>query len=158
MLGGDREARQRGDRAYYSLPETGWDEVDPELAADLCRLHRLLSLARAQLPAEPTAAEPASGGVADAEAPPTPAQLAFRFYEVANRLWAQAASEEQDLRQVITTLRTALAVCWDLYGVREAERTTVAQFMKQLRERIEDFERDLGVIQAEHRREVEPGQ
>ena len=158
MLGGDREARQRGDRAYYSLPETGWDEVDPELAADLRRLHRLVSLARAQLPAEAAAAESVAGAATDAETPPTPAQLAFRLYEVANRLWVQAASEEQDLRQVITTLRTALAVCWDLYGLREAERTTVAQLMKQLRERIEDFERDLGALQAERHGEAELGQ
>jgi len=34
----------------------------------------------------------------------------------------------------------------------------VAQLMKQLRERIEDFERDLGALQAERHGEAELGQ
>ena len=153
MFGGDRERREQGDKAYYSLPHTSLDEVEPELGADLRRLHRLLSLARAQLPAETGPEEPDQPG----EQPPTPAQLAFRLYEVANRLWAQAASDEQDLRQVITTLRTALAVCWDSYSLKEAERTTVIQLMGRLREQIEDFEHDLSELQAERRGE-RPGQ
>lgn len=154
----DHEARDRGDRAYYSLPEFSWAEVDPALVEDVRRLHRVLTLATEQLPAEPRSLEDlATGQPAGTEVAPSPSQLAFRLFDVANRLWGAVAGEEQDLRQVITTLRTALAVCWDLYGLREAERTSVAQLMGQLRDRIEDFERDLGTLQAERRGEARPG-
>ncbi len=151
MFGGDRAARERGDQAYYSLPDSDWLEMSPEVAGELRRLHRLLGLALAELPEAQEASPPA------AEAAPAPARLAFRLFEAANRIWAEVAADEQDLRQVITTLRTALAVCWDLYSLREAEQTTVAQLMTRLRSSIEDFERDLAALQAERRGPAEPG-
>lgn len=150
MLGGDREARERGDEAYYRLPRTLWSEVEPDLAEDLRRVRHLVDLAVAELVAEhPVDVVPAAGGRPLTEAPPSPVQLAFRFTDLANRLWASTAGTENDLRQVITTLRTALAICWDLYSPKQAETTTVSQHMIQLRERIEDFERDLRELQSQ---------
>lgn len=137
MFGGSREARDQGEDFFYKLPTGSWAELDEEA------IHRLrvlqLQLARVL---DPLATD------ADRESLP-PARLAFRLFEAANQLFAEAAPAENDLRQVITTLRTALAVCWDIYSIREAESTTVAQHMTNLRERIEEFERDLGEIQAE---------
>jgi hypothetical protein len=144
---GDRESRERGDEAYYKLPETSWDDVDPEVAADLRRLRRALDAALGLLNARVEDA-----GSLSNEPPPSPTQLAFRAFEVANRLWAESAAEEQDIRQVITTLRTALAVCWDLYTPRQAEHTTVQEHMTQLRKRIEEFEKDLADLQQEEKR------
>ncbi len=136
MFGGSRERREEGDRAYYRVPIGDWAEVDEQTLGLLRELQLQLSLVL-----DPDASQVAR------EAMP-PARLAFRLFEVANSVFDSVAPDEQDLRQVITTLRTALAVCWDLYSIKEAERTTVAQHMTSLRERIEEFERELGEIQA----------
>jgi hypothetical protein len=69
------------------------------------------------------------------------------MHEVASSVLALVAADEQDLRQVISTLRTALAVCWDLYSVPESERVTVAEHMRNLKIRIEDFEGELLEVQ-----------
>jgi hypothetical protein len=140
VFGGSREARDEGDRAYYRVPPGEWAEIDAETLGSLRELQLQLSLVL-----DPTVSE------ATRETLP-PARMAFRLFEVANRLFEGVAPAEQDLRQIITTLRTALAVCWDLYSIREAERTTVAQHMTGLRERIEEFERDLGDLAAERDR------
>ncbi len=137
MFGGSRERRDEGDRAYYQVAPGDWASVDEETLGLLRELQLQLSLVL-----DPTATDAAR------EAMP-PARLAFRLFETANSVFDSVAPDEQDLRQVITTLRTALAVCWDLYTIKEAERTTVAQHMTGLRERIEEFERELGEIQAE---------
>ncbi len=118
--------RRANEAAFYSLPDADWSVVDADLRAELAVLAREI--------------ERALAGAPDA---PKPAALAFRLHEVAGRLIDAVAGEEQALRQVISTLRTALAVCWDLYSVQEAAQTTVAQHMQQLRESIEDFERSL---------------
>jgi hypothetical protein len=137
VFGGSRERRDEGDRAYYQVAPGDWREVDEETLRLLRELQLQLSLVL-----DPSASQAAR------EAMP-PARLAFRLFETANSVFESVAADEQDLRQVITTLRTALAVCWDLYSIKEAERTTVAQLMTGLRERIEEFERELGEIQAE---------
>jgi hypothetical protein len=137
VFGGSRERRDEGDRAYYRLPAGDWSEVEDQTLSTLRELQLQLALVL-----DPAASQ------ASRDAMP-PARLAYRLFETANGLFDSVASDEQDLRQVITTLRTALAVCWDLYSIREAERTTVAQHMTGLRERIEEFERELGAIQAE---------
>jgi hypothetical protein len=135
VFGGNRERREEGDRAYYRLPAGDWGEVDEETLGLLRELQLQLSLVL-----DPTA----SGATREAM---SPSRLAFRLFETANSVFDSVAPDEQDLRQVITTLRTALAVCWDLYSLKEAERTTVAEHMTGLRERIEEFERELGEIQ-----------
>ena len=140
MFGGSRERRDEGDRAYYRAPTGDWSEVGEETLGLLRELQLQISLVL-----DPNASQ------ASREVMP-PARLAFRLFETANSVFDSVASDEQDLRQVITTLRTALAVCWDLYSIREAEGTTVAQHMVGLRERIEEFERELAVVQAERDR------
>ena len=73
----------------------------------------------------------------------------MRCYEVASRLWGAVSGPEQDLRQVITTLRTALAVCWDFYSPRQMELTTGEKHMERLKATIEDFQKDLANLQRE---------
>ncbi len=137
MFGGSRERREEGDRAYYQVHPGDWADVDEETLGLLRELQIQLSLVL-----DPAATQAARDAM-------PPARLAFRLFETASSVFDSVAPDEQDLRQVITTLRTALAVCWDLYSIKEAERTTVAQHMTGLRERIEEFERELGEIQAE---------
>ncbi len=74
---------------------------------------------------------------------PAPLTLALKAQEMAQRLFAGLAGEERDLRQVITTLRTAHAVAWDMYDARQAERVTVSAHMARLRSTIDEFEADL---------------
>ncbi len=78
----------------------------------------------------------------------TPGEVALRLHEMGNRLFSAVNSDERDLRQIITTLRTALTVCWDMYDRLQAERTTVQQHMERLQRSIEEFEADLNVLQA----------
>ncbi len=79
---------------------------------------------------------------------PTPGEVALRLHEMGNRLFSTMNPDEQDLRQIITTLRTALTVGWDMYDRLQAERTTVQQHMERLRRSIEEFEADLNALQA----------
>ena len=126
---------------YFSVPESHWRDVGPEGHHALARLHSAIGLALAQLgPEAPGVEEPAT------TTPVAPAELALQMHEVAGQILAEVAADEQDLRQVITTLRTAFTVSWDLYSFTESERVTVADHMTNLKARIEDFERELQTI------------
>jgi hypothetical protein len=84
-----------------------------------------------------------------------PGEMAWRLYDAAGRLTIASGSDEKDLRQMITTLRTALTVAWDMYDLPQSERTTVHQHIERLRTTIQDFEADLGALQSD--RASEPG-
>lgn len=142
MFGGDRLARELGDKAFYSLPGGDWAEIDAEAASGLRQLAGRILQATNRLPGEAIAADVA------VEAVVSPMQLAFLLFQSANDLWTAVAPEDHDLRQVISTLRTALAVCWDTYNPIEAETATVTDFMGRLRDQIEEFERDLLTFDA----------
>ena len=73
--------------------------------------------------------------------------MALLFQEVATKLFTQLAGEERDIRQVISTLRTAHAVAWDTVDAISATRMTVEQFMLLLRTQIDTFESDLKELQ-----------
>jgi hypothetical protein len=136
--------RTKLDPAYFSMPDVGWSEIAADVKRDLTRVHLSIGLALASLaqiqPGEDGGANP---GDAVPTVAPDPVKLAFQMHEVAGQILTAAAAEEQSLRQIITTLRTGLAVCWDLYSIRESERVTVAEHMNNLKARIEDFEREL---------------
>lgn len=78
---------------------------------------------------------------------PAPLEVALKLNEIASALFEQLAADERDLRQVISTLRTAHAVAWDMHDAVQATRTTVEQHMQQLRETIDSFETDLKELQ-----------
>jgi len=136
--------RLRLDPTFFSVPKSQWQEIGWEAYRELSRLNVAIGLALADWGSRGVGED--VGGEADVATPAMvlePAQLALKMHEVAGRILAASAAEEQDLRQTISTLRTALAVCWDLYSIRESESVTVAEHMKNLRLRIEDFEREL---------------
>jgi ABC-type transporter Mla subunit MlaD len=83
----------------------------------------------------------------DVERRPAPLEVALKLNEIASALFDQLAGEERDLRQVISTLRTAHAVAWDMHDAVQATRTTVEQHMEKLRATIDDFEADLKELQ-----------
>jgi hypothetical protein len=83
----------------------------------------------------------------DVERRPAPLEVALKLNEIASMLFDQLAGEERDLRQVISTLRTAHAVAWDMHDAVQATRTTVEQHMEKLRATIDDFEADLRELQ-----------
>ncbi|HEX5414609.1 MAG TPA: hypothetical protein VFZ25_03010 [Chloroflexota bacterium] len=139
------DERARLDPSYFSVPASDWSQVEPTVAEDLERLHRELGQALRALGRASIAPSNEAGEQASALSPP--AELALRMHETAGSLLGQVAADEQGLRQVITTLRTAFAVAWDLYSFKESERVTVAEHMRQLRDRIEEFERELLEIQ-----------
>ena len=136
--------RTQLDPSYFSVPASDWAQVDPTVANDLARTYRELGLAMQTLDRLGVTPEAAD---AEPESPPPPAELALRMHETAGSLLGQVAADEQGLRQIITTLRTAFAVSWDLYSFRKSERVTVAEHIQQLRDRIEEFERELVEIQ-----------
>ena len=118
---------------YYRAPRGVWPDVDGRVWQILVELRDLLARAL-----EPTQADR-----------PTPMEVGFKLNEAAQGIFQQLAPKERDLRQIITTLRTAHALAWDSYDAVGAERTTVAQFMARLREQIDEFEADLGKLQEE---------
>ena len=130
---------------YFTVPQSYWRDVGPEAYRALSKVNVAIGLALSelerQLPPEnvlpPTEVQTFVG------APAAPAELALQMHEVAGELLAAVAGDEQDIRQIIGTLRTALAVCWDLYSWKESYQVTVADHMKNLRLRIDDFEREL---------------
>ena len=73
--------------------------------------------------------------------------MALKLNEIASTLFDQVAGDERDLRQVISTLRTAHAVAWDMHDAVQATQTTVEQHMEKLRATIDDFEADLKELQ-----------
>ncbi|TAK24580.1 MAG: hypothetical protein EPO26_05000 [Chloroflexota bacterium] len=124
---------------YYRLPPGEWGDID---ADGWDSLRTLAELSAAAL----DTGDPAR---------PPPLDVALKAHEVSRALFASLAGDEGDLRQIITTLRTAHAVAWDMYDAGQAERATVAAFMTRLRETIEDFERDLGALQKPSTRETD---
>ncbi|MGH2461986.1 MAG: hypothetical protein ACRDIY_24280 [Chloroflexota bacterium] len=138
---------------YFSMPETHWVDVGADSYRVLARVSQAIDLALGELekcfPGQVAAIRGEATPDADATAP-APAELAFQLHEGASELLSRVAGDEQDLRQIIGTLRTALAVCWDLYSVRESERVTVSEHMQNLKGRIEDFERELRALRLSH--------
>ena len=136
--------RTRLDPTYFSVPSSRWQDHDRDTFHALTQLNLAISLALADWTAQGFTGD--AGGAAEDSTPSVPlapGSLALKMHEVAGQLLSASAGEEQALRQVITTLRTGLAVCWDLYSIPQSEVVTVAEHMKNLRTRIEDFERDL---------------
>ena len=145
--------RSKLDPVYFSMPESHWPDVGRDAYRALSRVHLAMGLALGELERafpDAIAAASAEASAAVASGTPSPADLALQMHEVATELLSQVAGDEQDLRQIIGTLRTALAVCWDLYSVRESERVTVSEHMYNLRNRIEDFERQLLEVRQSH--------
>jgi phage shock protein A len=124
-----------GEQAYFRLPQqpwaTIWPAVEERLRATSERLEQVLD-------------EQAR----DAEAP-SPAELALDLGAAATALFTLLAPEERDLREIVSTLRTALALCWDMYSYQEAGKVSVQSHMDRLRTEIEGFEAQLGQMQAE---------
>ena len=139
--------RSQLEPTYFSVPESHWRDVGPEGYRALLGLQSAIGLALTQLEQELQArGQLSSAPEAAAPTPLAPADLALQMHEVAGQLLAEVAADEQDLRQVIGTLRTAFTVSWDLYSFTESERVTVADHMTNLKARIEDFERELHTI------------
>jgi|SRR5579884_2598208 len=115
---------------FFRLPQAGnWNDVDPGLRADVRALCATLQAAE-------------DGGDA-----PTPLEVAMKMSELANRLFEHLTGEERDIRQVISTLRTAHAVAWDFYDAVQATRVSVDEYMRALRRNIDSFENDLHELQ-----------
>lgn len=132
---GSPDDEHAGDRAYFRLPREGWPAVLPAVR------DRLLSTQTAL----DAILDPA-GPRADA-APP--AEFALQLGALATALFDELSPREHALRQVITTLRTGLALCWDMYGADETGRVSVAAHMRRLQAEIDDFERELLEVQVE---------
>ncbi len=149
--------RSRLDADSFSIPESNWRDVGREAHPALARLNLAIGLALSEIEqAYPDVKEAAPFSAPSGWAP-TPAELALQMHEVAGEILSRVAGDEQNLRQIIGTLRTALAVCWDLYSVRESERTTVSEHMQNLKGRIEDFEQELRALRRAHPRGDAPG-
>ena len=116
---------------FFRAPPGIWPDVDAATWTELVALRELV----------------ASALDTAAAARPSPLEVALKLSEVANRLFAQLAPEERDLRQIISTLRTGHALAWDMYDAVEATRTTVEEHMRDLRQRIDEFEADLKELQ-----------
>ncbi len=129
------------DSAYFRPPTTEWDQLSEEDLEVLTNVADALAEWARQV----------RGGRGDGEGEATlttPGEMAWRLYDAAGRLTIASASDEKDLRQMITTLRTALTVAWDMYDRPQSERTTVQQHIERLRSTIQDFEADLGALQS----------
>ena len=119
------EERNEGS-PFFRMPTGEWSDVSPELRGELSTL---------------------CGDVEQR----TPAEVAMRLSELANRLFAQLQGDERDVRQVISTLRTAHAVAWDFYDAVQATRVSVDEYMRALRQNIDSFENDLSELQRAHK-------
>src|SRR5829696_854854 len=96
------EERNEGS-PFFRMPTGEWSDVSPELRSELSTL---------------------CGEVEER----TPAEVAMMLSDLANRLFAQLQGDERDVRQVISTLRTAHAVAWDFYDAVQATRVTVDEY------------------------------
>jgi hypothetical protein len=132
-MAGEESAATAGERAYYRLPAQGWQSVWPVLEPRLREL-------RARLDAVLDDRQRDAGA-------PSPAELALELGGVVTALFELLSPEERDLRDVVTTLRTALALCWDMYSYQEAGRVTVRAHMERLQSDIEGFEARLEQVQ-----------
>jgi hypothetical protein len=122
-----------GERAYFRLADASWEELWPAVGDRLLQVHALLS----------TVVETRGAG----EAAPRPGEVALELGTTARAIFEALAPEESSLREVITTLRTALALCWDMYSYPETDRVTVRTHMERLQRQIEGFEADLSAVQ-----------
>ncbi|HLH73356.1 MAG TPA: hypothetical protein VKX96_08725 [Chloroflexota bacterium] len=141
--------RSQSEPTYFTVPQTYWRDVGDEAYRALSRVHIAIGLALSELERLRPSGEiltPTDLQTFVGSAPPSPAELALQMHEAAGQLLAAVAGEEQDLRQIIGTLRTALAVCWDLYSWKESHQITVAEHMKNLRRRIDDFDQELRTV------------
>lgn len=111
---------------FFRMPTGDWGDISPELRAEV------------------------RGLCGEAEER-SPTEVAMKLSELANRLFGELSGDERDVRQVISTLRTAHAVAWDFYDAIQAQRITVAEYMQALRRNIDSFENDLGEIQKARR-------
>jgi len=133
------------DSVYFSVADSDWTDLDPKLRQELKNLYQVIGAALAE-------ADRSDQGQTARSAPSrspeklSPARLALRMHEVAGAILEDSARDEYDLRQLITTLRTALTVAFDLYGAQTAERVTVAQHMRSLKEYIVGFEQELKAL------------
>lgn len=130
----DHQAKA-GERAYYRLPAQGWSSVWPALEPRLRDLRERLNAVLDDQQRE-------AGSL-------TPAELALELGSTATSLFELLSPDERDLREVVTTLRTALALCWDMYSFQEAGRVTVQAHMERLQAEIEGFEAQLEQVQEE---------
>src|ERR1700674_3519306 len=140
--------RTQLDPAFFSIPESKWLDVGADSYPDLRRLQLASTVAMAEIDRVIPDRDRSGDSIGATTVPvPAPADLALLMHEVAGSLFSRTAADEQDLRQIISTLRTALAVCWDLYSLPESERVTVAEHMRNLKARIEGFEGELLEVQ-----------
>lgn len=134
------EEQPPGEQAYFRLPQQRWaivwPSVEERLRATGGRLAQVLD-----------------DRSRDTDAP-SPADLAMELGAAATALFTVLAPEERDLREIVTTLRTALALCWDMYSYQEAGKVSVQSHMDRLRTEIEGFEAQLDKIQAD---QIVPG-
>src|SRR5438094_8655856 len=111
-------AEKRDESSPFFRARPGeWTEIDTATLSEVVHLQGLLA---------------AIVG-ADVEQRPAPLDVALKLNEIASALFDQLAGDERDLRQVISTLRTAHAVAWDMHDAVQATRTTVEQHMEKLR-------------------------
>ena len=124
---------ERGDEGspFFRARPGEWSEIDTATLSEVIHLQGLL-------------ADIVGAGV---EQRPAPLEVALKLNEIASAIFDQVAGDERDLRQVISTLRTAHAVAWDMHDAVQATRTTVEQHMEKLRATIDDFEADLKELQ-----------
>lgn len=150
--------RSKMESDSFSIPESDWRDVGRESYRALARLNLAIGMALVEIEtAFPDVTSSVETGAPATIAAPAPAELALQMHEVAGEILSQVAGDEQSLRQIIGTLRTALAVCWDLYSVRESERTTVSEHMRNLKGRIEDFEQELRALRRSNARDDSRG-
>lgn len=116
---------------YFRVRPGDWTEIETATLSEVIHLQGMLA---------------AIVG-ADVEQRPSPLEVALKLNEIASALFDQLAGDERDLRQVISTLRTAHAVAWDMHDAVQATRTTVEQHMEKLRATIDEFEADLKELQ-----------
>ena len=124
------EKRDEGSPFFRARPGE-WTEIDTATLSEVIHLQGMLAAIVA----------------ADSDRRPAPLDVALKLNEIASALFDQLAGDERDLRQVISTLRTAHAVAWDMHDAVQATRTTVEQHMAQLRNAIDEFEADLKELQ-----------
>ena len=116
---------------YFQVRPGKWTEIETATLSEILHLQDLLA----------AIVDP------NAERRPAPIEIALKLNEIASALFDQLAGDERDLRQIISTLRTAHAVAWDMHDAVQATQTTVEQHMEKLRLTIDDFESDLRELQ-----------
>ncbi len=134
----DDESSAAADSPFYRLPAVAWSALDVEVTSAVGELAADLAATARAWPG----AAPLGDGVAL-----TPVELALRLGQASGQLLGAISAEQADLRQVIATLRTALALCWDMYSADETGRVSVGQHMERLRASIVEFEADLRQLQ-----------